>query len=74
LPAQSPYNRRARHLAGILNALRIALAQPLLADQLPEAVCDNTPIHVRYWRRYGPRHLALPEATLGYCAAKREYF
>lgn len=74
LPCQSAYNRRARNLAGILNALRIALAQPLLADQPPEAVCDSTPIHVRHWRRYGPRHLALPEAALGYCAAKREYF
>ena len=74
LPAQSAYNRRARNLGGILNALRVALAQPLLADRPPEGVADSTPIHVRHWRRHGPTHLALPEATLGYCAAKRECY
>jgi hypothetical protein len=71
---QSAYNRRARHLSGVLRALRVSLAQELLADEAPEAVTDSTPIQVRHWRRYGPRHLALPDAELGYCAAKREYF
>lgn len=74
LPCQSAYNRRARHLTGLLNAWRIHLAVPVLADEPPEAVVDGTPIHVRHWRRHGPHHLAFPEADLGYCAAKREYF
>jgi hypothetical protein len=74
LPGQSAYNRRARNLGGVLNARRVALAQPLLADLPPEGVADSTPIHVRHWRRHGPGHLALPEASLGYCAAKRECY
>ncbi len=74
LQDQSAYNRRARNLSGVLAALRVTFTQDLLADLPPEAVVDGTPIHVRHWRRYGPHHLALPEADLGYCASKREYF
>ncbi len=74
LTTQSAYNRRARNLAGVLNALRVQLAKEVLAQLPPEGVVDGTPIHVRHWRRYGLHHLALPEADLGYCAAKREYY
>lgn len=74
LTTQSAYNRRARNLAGVCNALRIQLAREVSAQLPPEGVVDGTPIHVRHWRRYGRRHLALPEADLGYCAAKREYY
>ena len=74
LTTQSAYNRRARNLSGVLNALRIQLAREVSAQMPPEGVVDGTPIHVRHWRRYGPHHLALPDADLGYCAAKREYY
>lgn len=76
LTTQSAYNRRARNLTGVLNALRIELVQQVSAQlQLPaEGVVDGTPIHVRHWRRYGPKCLALPDADMGYCAAKREYY
>lgn len=74
LTTQSAYNRRARNLSGVLNALRIQLVREVSAQLPPEGVVDGTPIHVRHWRRYGPHHLALPEADLGYCAAKREYY
>jgi hypothetical protein len=74
LTSQSAYNRRARNLWGVLNALRIQLTREISAQLPPEGVTDGTPIHVRHWRRYGPHHLALPEADLGYCAAKREYY
>ncbi len=74
LTSQSAYNRRARNLTGVLNALRIQLVREVSAQLPTEGVTDGTPIHVRHWRRYGPRHLALPEADLGYCAAKREYY
>jgi Transposase DDE domain len=74
LTTQSAYNRRARNLSGVLNALRIQLVREVSAQLAPEGVTDGTPIHVRHWRRYGPHHLALPEAELGYCAAKREYY
>jgi hypothetical protein len=74
LLAQSAYNRRARNLGGILLALRVTFTQDLLVDEPPEGVTDSTPIHIRHWRRHGAHHLALPDAELGYCAAKREYF
>jgi hypothetical protein len=75
LTTQSAYNRRARNLAGVLNALRIRLVREVSAQLPPEGVVDGTPIHVRHWRRYGGgHHVALPEADLGYCAAKREYY
>lgn len=74
LPTQSAYNRRARNCWQVVNALRIYLAQELIGDLPPEAVTDSTPVKVRHWRRFGRRHLALPEAELGYCAAKREFF
>lgn len=74
LTTQSAYNRRARNLTGVLNALRVQLAKEVSAQLPPEGVVDGTPIHVRHWRRYGKHHLALPEAELGYCAAKRECY
>ncbi len=74
LTSQSAYNRRARNLTGVLNALRIQLVREVSAHLPTEGVTDGTPIHIRHWRRYGPHHLALPEADLGYCAAKREYY
>lgn len=40
----------------------------------PCLLLDGTPIHLRHWRRFGPGHLLLPEAALGYCAAKKETF
>jgi hypothetical protein len=74
LTTQSAYNRRARNLSGVLNALRVQLAKEVSAQLPPEGVVDGTPIHVRHWRRYGKHHLALPDAELGYCAAKRECY
>ena len=74
LTTQSAYNRRARNLTGVLNAMRIRLVREVSAQLPPQGVADGTPIHVRHWRRYGTHHLALPEADLGYCAAKREYY
>src|SRR4029079_8035229 len=74
LTSQSAYNRRARNLWGVLNALRVQLTREISAQLPPEGVTDGTPIHVRHWRRYGPHHLALPEADVGYCAAKREFY
>ncbi len=44
-----------------------------LADA-PCQLIDGTPVQVRHWRRFGKGHLLLPEAALGYCAAKKETF
>ncbi len=74
LTTQSAYNRRARNLTGVLNALRIQLVREVSTQLAPEGVTDGTPIHVRHWRRHGSHHLALPQADLGYCASKREYY
>ena len=71
---QSQFNRRARALTGLMNAFRRWLAKQAEAGQAEYYLLDGTPIHVRHWRRYGPRSLMFPGAGLGYCAAKRETF
>ena len=71
---QSQFNRRARALAGLMHAFRRWLAKQAGAGQAEYYLLDGTPIHVRHWRRYGPRCLMFPGAGLGYCAAKKETF
>jgi hypothetical protein len=71
---QSQFNRRARNLCWLLNHLRFAIVQKMGALRETMRLIDGTPVHVRHWRRYGPGHLALPEAALGHCAAKKETF
>src|SRR5579862_4465132 len=74
LLSQSEFNRRARNLCWLLNRLRRRLVQQLGAFTETYRLIDGTPLHVRPWRRYGKGHLLLREATLGYCAAKKEMF
>jgi hypothetical protein len=74
LLSQSEFNRRARNLCWLLNVLRHHLVQQLGGLATEYRLIDGTPIHVRHWRRYGPGHLLLPQASLGYCAAKKETF
>jgi hypothetical protein len=54
------------------------MRQHLVAQMgITDAPCqliDGTPVQVRHWRRFGKGHLRLPEAALGYCAAKKETF
>ena len=71
---QSQFNRRARNLCWLLNHLRQKILAQMGALQETLRLIDGTPVHVRHWRRYGPGHLALPEAALGHCAAKKESF
>ena len=71
---QSQFNRRARSLGGLLNAFRRWLAAQCGAPTAGAYLIDGTPVHVRHWRRYGPRCLMLPGAALGRCAAKKETF
>ena len=74
-PAQPECLQPPRPALGRGGARLPRLLGPRGAGELPpEAVVDGTPIHVRHWRRHGKHHLALPEADLGYCAAKREFF
>ena len=42
--------------------------------QSPCQLIDGTPVQVRHWRRFGRGHLLLPEAALGYCAAKKQTY
>ncbi len=74
LVAQSQFNRRARSLCWLLNALRRHLVEQMGVAGAPCQLIDGTPVQVRHWRRFGRGHLRLPEAALGYCAAKRETF
>lgn len=71
---QSEFNRRARNLCFVLNAFGRWLTQQSGAHAAAYYLVDGTPIHVRHWRRYGPRSLMLPGAGLGFCAAKKETF
>jgi hypothetical protein len=71
---QSEFNRRARNLFRLLNEFRRWLVRQTGAFAAPGYLMDGTPIHVRHWRRYGPRSLVFRGAALGRCAAKKEMF
>jgi hypothetical protein len=74
LLSQSEFNRRARNLCWLLNRLRLWVVQQVEALAQTYRLIDGTPLHVRHWRRYGRGHLLLREASLGYCASKKETF
>jgi len=74
LVSQSQFNRRARGLCWLLNALRQHLVASMGAASASCQLIDGTPVQVRHWRRFGKGHLCLPEAALGYCAAKKKTF
>lgn len=74
LLSQSQFTRRARNLCWWMNCLRRDLVEGAGWHLCEYRIVDTTPVVVRHWRRYGLGHLLLPEASLGYCAAKRETF
>lgn len=74
LVTQGQFNRRVRNLTPVLGAFRRWLAEQVGAPTAGVYLIDGTAIHVRHWRRYGPRCLMFPGAGLGYCAAKKETF
>src|SRR5260370_40178557 len=74
LLSQSEFNRRARNLSWLINALRRWVLEEMGAYEAEYRLIDSTPIQVRHWRRYGPTHLMLTDAALGYCAANKETF
>src|SRR5438067_3940264 len=74
LVSQSEFNRRSRNLCWLMDAMRRFVLEQMHAFEQEYRLLDSTPVHVRHWRRYGRSTLFMPEAALGYCAAKREYF
>ena len=52
---QSQFNRRARNLCWLLNAFRRWLVQQAGTHTVGCYLIDGTPVHVRHWRRFGPR-------------------
>ena len=74
LLTQSQFNRRARNLCWIINAMRRDIVERMgwLTEEC--RLIDGTPIHARHWRRFGRGHLMLPEAAWGHCAAKKETY
>jgi len=71
---QSQFNRRVRSLCWLINRMRQHLVEKMGLADAPCQLIDGTPVQVRHWRRFGKGHLLLPEAALGYCAAKKETF
>ncbi len=74
LIAQSQFNRRARSLCWLIHRMRQHLVAQMGIARAPCQLIDGTPVEVRHWRRFGQGHLLLPEAALGYCAAKKETY
>lgn len=74
LVVQSQFNRRARNLCWLINALRRHLIAQMGLSHAPCLLVDGTPVQVRHWRRFGKGHLLWPEAALGYCAAKKQTY
>ena len=54
--------------------MRQHLVEQMGLHQASCQLIDGTPVHLRHWRRFGKGHLLLPEAALGYCAAKKETY
>ena len=71
LVSQSQFNRRARGLCWLIHRMRQHLVAQMGIVDAPCQIIDGTPVPVRHWRRFGQGHLLLPEAALGYCAAKK---
>jgi hypothetical protein len=71
---QSQFNRRARNLCWLIHRMRQHLVAQMGIARSPCQLIDGTPIQVRHWRRFGQGHLLLPEAALGFCAAKKETY
>jgi hypothetical protein len=71
---QSQFNRRARNLCWLLEAMRKDFLRQMRAFEDAIRLIDGTPVHVRHWRRHGKTHLYLPDAQLGHCAAKKETY
>ena len=74
LVGQSQFNRRARSLCWLIHRMRQHLVAQMGIATSPCQLIDGTPVQVRHWRRFGKGHLLLPEAALGYCAAKKETY
>jgi hypothetical protein len=68
------FTRRVRNLCWWTNRLRRDLVAGAGWHLSEYRLVDTTPVVVRHWRRHGVGHLRLPDAALGYCAAKRETF
>ena len=74
LVSQGQFNRRVRNLCWMTDRMRQHLVERMGIADTPCQLIDGTPVQVRHWRRFGKGHLRLPEAALGYCAAKKETF
>jgi hypothetical protein len=71
---QSQFNRRVRALGGALERIRRQAVGELGAGWERYQLLDTTPVPVMKLCRFGRTSLFLGEATVGYCASKREYY
>jgi hypothetical protein len=73
IPDQSSFNRRSKELAHCLVEFQRFLTLQLGTDSNPIRILDSTPIPVVSYLRSN-RSSSFPEASYGYCAAKREKY
>lgn len=71
---QSQFNRRVRALAWALERIRRQALEELGAFFDRYRLMDTTPVPVMKLCRFGRTALFLGEATVGYCASKKEYY
>ena len=74
LLSQSQFNRRARALRQLLEALRQAWAQQLGVQYERQFLLDTTPVPVVGYRRNKTHSAFYGSATYGYCAARRFHY
>lgn len=73
VPDYSRFNRRQKELMPFLVKFQRFLARKMAADLKLMRIADSTPVPVKsYWR--SARTGSFPEASYGYCAAKREKY
>lgn|SRR5512133_99238 len=70
---RSRYHRRRSVLAGAFNEVRIDILSDARLSLDDLRIIDSTPVPVMHFRRAGLTPL-FPEASYGYCAAKRETY
>ncbi|MBI3659086.1 IS982 family transposase [Candidatus Acetothermia bacterium] len=71
---QSQFNRRARALVWALERIRRQALQELGACWERYRLVDTAPVPVMKLCRFSRTSLFLGEATVGYCASKKEYY
>lgn len=74
LPSRSQFARQSANLWWVKQELQLRLARSLGAFSDPIHIIDGVPIPVCHLARKGQSRSFKGEATVGYCATKKEYY